>query len=51
MADKWNDWYKDLTSNDLGEFRYGNTVTYEKGYTFLKSCDKIEDWGMWDRWI
>ena len=45
MADKWNDWYKDLTSNDLGEFRYGNTVTYEKGYTFLKSCDKIEDWG------
>jgi hypothetical protein len=45
MADKWNEWYKNLTSKDLGPFRYGNTVTYEKGYNFLQSCDKIEDWG------
>ena len=21
------------------------TITYELGYNFLKSCDKIEDWG------
>jgi len=45
MSDKWNEWYKDLTCNDLGSFRYGNTVTYEKGYNFLQCCDKIEDWG------
>jgi hypothetical protein len=45
MADKWNDWYENLTSNDLGSFRYGNTATYELGYNFLKDCDKIEDWG------
>ena len=45
MSDKWNEWYKDITSNDLGSFRYGNTITYELGYNFLQSCDKIEDWG------
>jgi hypothetical protein len=45
MADKWNEWYKNVTSNDMGSFVYGNTVTYEKGYTFLQTCDKIEDWG------
>jgi|Laugresubdmm15sn_1035100.scaffolds.fasta_scaffold01333_8 hypothetical protein len=45
MSDKWNEWYKDLTLNDMGSFKYGNTITYELGYNFLKSCDKIEDWG------
>jgi hypothetical protein len=45
MADKWNEWYKDLSPNNLGSFRYGNTVTYEYGYKFLETCDKIEDWG------
>jgi len=41
--DKWNDWYKDL--NNMSSFRYGNTETYQLGYDFLKTCDKIEDWG------
>jgi len=45
MADKWNEWYKDLTLDDCGSFRYGNTLTYELGYNFLKHCNKIEDWG------
>jgi hypothetical protein len=45
MADKWNEWYTNLTFNDFGSFRYGETVTYELGYNFLKNCDKIEDWG------
>jgi len=45
MANKWNNWYKDLTMQDIGSFRYGNTITYELGYEFLKSLDKIEDWG------
>ena len=44
--DKWNNWYKDLDSNTVpNSFRYGDTVTYEKGYSFLKSCNQIEDWG------
>ena len=45
MADKWNEWYKNLTLDDCGSFRYGNTLTYELGYRFLKHCNKIEDWG------
>jgi len=45
MGDKWNIWYKDLTINDLGCFRYGNTITYELGYKFLQTCNSIEDWG------
>jgi len=45
MADKWNYWYRDLNADDLGSFRYGDTVTYTLGYTYLQDCDKIEDWG------
>ena len=45
MADKWNEWYKNLTKDDIGCFRYSNTITYKSGYYFLNSCDKIEDWG------
>jgi len=45
MADKWNDWYKDLKIEDCGSFRYGETKTYNLGYEFLKDCNKIEDWG------
>ena len=45
MTDKWNEWYKDLKEENIGSFRYGNTQTYTLGYEFLKTCDKIEDWG------
>ncbi len=45
MSDKWNEWYKDLTKNDIGSFKYGDTITYQLGYNFLQTCDKIEDWG------
>ena len=45
MSDKWNDWYKNLTLNDMGSFVYGDTETYKMGYLFLKDCDKVEDWG------
>jgi hypothetical protein len=44
MADKWNESYEKLTL-ERGDFRYGNTVTYNLGYNFLKDCGTIEDWG------
>jgi hypothetical protein len=43
--DKWNSWYKDLKKEDIGSFRYSDTVTYQLGYDFLKDCTNIEDWG------
>lgn len=44
--DKWNEWYKNLTSTDLGSFCYGDTLTYRLGFEFLfPSCSTIEDWG------
>jgi len=43
--DKWNEWYKDLDKNTPSAMRYGDTVTYSKGYEFLKDCNVIEDWG------
>lgn len=44
--DKWNHWYKSLKpGTSPSEFRYGNTITYSKGYEYLKSCSQIEDWG------
>jgi hypothetical protein len=45
MADKWNEWYKNVTLDNCGSFIYGDTETYVLGYNFLKTCDKIEDWG------
>lgn len=45
MSDKWNEWYKNLKKDDIGSFRYGDTPTYNMGYLFLKTCNKIEDWG------
>jgi len=45
MADKWNSWYKNVSNNDIGSFRYGDTETYELGYKFLNPCTTIEDWG------
>jgi hypothetical protein len=42
---KWNEWYKDLSMTDIGSFKYGETITYELGYNYLKDCKKIEDWG------
>jgi hypothetical protein len=43
--DKWNGWYLNLSKDTLSSFVYGDTITYEKGYEFLKSCSIIEDWG------
>jgi hypothetical protein len=45
MSDKWNIWYEHLKINDIGSFKYGDTITYSLGYNYLESCDKIEDWG------
>lgn len=41
--DKWNEWYKDVSTESA--FRYGDTLTYEKGFDFLKTCGTVEDWG------
>jgi len=44
--DKWNGWYSTLSKDSSpSEFLYGNTVTYQKGYDFLKTCKNVEDWG------
>jgi hypothetical protein len=43
--DKWNNWYKELDQNNPGSYKYGDTLTYEKGFNWLKSCSTIEDWG------
>ena len=43
--DKWNDWYKDLDPDMPSSFKYSDTVTYEKGFNWLKPCKTIEDWG------
>ena len=43
--DKWNELYKNLDSNNPSSFKYSDTVTYEKGFNWLKSCEIIEDWG------
>lgn len=45
MANKWNNWYKNLTKEDIGSFKYGDNITYKLGYEFLNTLDKIEDWG------
>lgn len=42
---KWNEWYKDLQLIDCNFVKYGDTISYELGYNFLNSCNKIEDWG------
>lgn len=41
--DKWNEWYKGVSTESA--FRYGDTLTYEKGFDFLKTCGTVEDWG------
>lgn len=43
--DKWNEWYKNLDPTIPSSFKYSDTVTYEKGFNWLKSCNTIEDWG------
>ena len=43
--DKWNGWYIDLDKNTPSAFHYGDTLTYSKGYEFLKECNTVEDWG------
>lgn len=40
---KWNNWYKNLDVKNPVAF--GDTVTYQKGYNFLKTCGAVEDWG------
>jgi hypothetical protein len=42
--DKWNIYYQHRTK-EMGPIPYGDTFTYGKGYEFLKTCKKIEDWG------
>jgi hypothetical protein len=42
---KWNEWYKDLTPQDMGSFRYGDTVTYLMASAFLADVSDVEDWG------
>ena len=45
MADKWNKWYENLNKEHMSAFVYGDTETYQLGYNFLNSCNKVEDWG------
>ena len=43
--DKWNELYKNLDVSIPNSFKYSDTVTFEKGFKWLKSCETIEDWG------
>jgi len=43
--DKWNNSYKNLTINDLFDTKIGDSITFNKGFDWLHSCDTIEDWG------
>ena len=41
--DKWTEWYKIQLSK--GSVEDWDSPVFELGYTFLKDCKKIEDWG------
>jgi len=43
MLGKWDKWYKNLKGRT--SFRYGNTVTYQRGADFLSDMEEVEDWG------
>jgi hypothetical protein len=42
---KWDAWYKDLTPEMIGSFRYGETVTYRMAASFMAEVGEVEDWG------
>jgi hypothetical protein len=42
---KWDAWYKDLTPESMGAFRYGDTVTYRMASAFMVDVGEVEDWG------
>lgn len=42
---KWDGWYKNISPQDMGAFRYGDTVTYRMASSFLADLDEVEDWG------
>jgi hypothetical protein len=42
---KWDGWYQGLTPQDMGAFRYGETVTYLMAAAFLADLSEVEDWG------
>jgi hypothetical protein len=45
MLHKWDGWYEGLTQEDMGAFRYADTVTYQMAAAFLMDMDEVEDWG------
>lgn len=45
MLGKWDNWYKKVSENDMGSFRYGETVTYQLAADFLNDQPEVEDWG------
>ena len=45
MLGKWDGWYKSLTEEDMGAFRYADTVTYAMASGYLADMDEVEDWG------
>src|SRR5262245_11452030 len=44
---KWNSWYESATD----QRPYGNPQTYEKGATYLRHMNVIEDWGCGLAWF
>ena len=42
---KWDGWYSNITPDDIGAFRYGDTETYQMAAEFLSDLESVEDWG------
>lgn len=42
---KWDDWYKSLTTEDIGSICYGDDLTYLMGSAFLADVTEVQDWG------
>lgn len=42
---KWDGWYKDVSVEHIGAFRYGDTVTYRMAASFLADVATVQDWG------
>lgn len=42
---KWDDWYKNMSSDSPSSFRYADTATYLMAAAFMADVAEVEDWG------
>ena len=46
VINKWDDCYKNLTTENPTSLFYGDTITYKLAHEFLLDCPIVEDWGV-----